>query len=500
MKIFLTNPPCRIPLKGNRERYFIRAGSRWPFSVIKKRAAPLDYLPFPFYLAYTAALLEKNNFQVETLDSIALNQKEEEFLQEVRQSSPDIILFETSTPTIKKDLMLAKKIKGELSCTICLAGAHVSHFPKTILKNNRYIDYVFLREYEINFLNFCLAIRNKSALNHLKGIAFRDKDQIVIKKCELIDPLDDLPMPAWHLFPSRKKANPTLYWDAFCQYKPAVQLHASRGCPFRCNFCLWNQVIYRNGKYRTFHPQRIVDEMEYVQKRYDAKEVYFDDDTFTGNKEHVLLICDEILKRNLKIYWSIMGDAMITDQEMLIKMAQAGCIGMKFGVESGNEEILKKIGKPINFERIKKVAHLCSKFHIKTHATFTFGLLNETRETMNQTLNFAKELDVDSVQFSINTPFPGTRFYQEAKQKKMILTNDWSQFDGSNNAVANFENVTNEEVEKMYCHSSSSWLKHKLQDPQWISRQTYNFYRLVKGQGITLGLNKIKRLVQLIYS
>jgi len=499
-KILLLNPPCRIKVSGNREKYFVRAGSRWPFSVTKKREETLEYLPFPFYLAYTAALLEQNNFEVEALDSIALNQTEGEFLKTVSRLKPKIILFETSTPTIKKDLLLAKKLKDDFQPIICLAGAHATHFPEKILKKHKSVDCIFLREYEMNFLNFCLALRHKKGLQDLLGIAYRDKGQIIIREGELIDPLDQLPMPAWHLFPSKEIGDPTLYWDAFCQFKPAVQLHSSRGCPFRCNFCLWNQVMYQNGKYRTFSPKRIVDEMVYVKNKYGVREVYFDDDTFTGNKRQVLNLCDEILRRGLKINWSVMGDAMITDKRMLLKMARAGCIGMKFGVESGNQKILREIGKPINFKRIKSVAKLCAKLHIKTHATFTLGIWSETKKTMAETMDLAKNLDVDTVQFSINTPFPGTRFYAAAKKRGLLNFNSWEDFDGSASSVVNFENISQKEIEDMYSCASSLWLKHKLKDPTWVLRQTYNFGRLLKGQGVISGLKKTKRLLELITS
>jgi len=500
MKILLANPPCRIPLRGGKERYFVRAGSRWPFSIVKKREEPLAYLPFPFYLAYAASLLERHGFNVEVLDSIAMNQTEEEFLKKVKQIKPDLIFFETSTPTIKQDLALAREIKEKFHPIVCLAGAHASHFPEEILTKNYFVDYIFLREYELNFSNFCLAMAERKTIANLSGIAWRENQKIKIQAGKPIQPLDQLPMPAWHLFPTPQIGDPTLYWDAFCQFKPAVQLHASRGCPFHCNFCLWNQVIYQNGPYRVFSARRIADEMQYVQKRYGAREIYFDDDTFTGNKKQVLALCQEIKKRDLKIHWSVMGDAMITDRAMIFSMAQAGCIGMKFGVESGNQNILKNIGKPINFKRIALVAKLCAKMHIKTHATFTFGLFGETKKTLKQTLALAKNLDVDTVQFSINTPFPGTKYYAEAKEKKLLRTEDWSKFDGSTSAVIKFENLTQKEIEDYYCRASSAWLKHKLSDPRWIARQVYNSYRLVRGQGFGGVYLKIKRVLQLILS
>jgi len=273
MKIFLANPPCLIPLKNHQERYFVRAGSRWPFSVIKKRNQPLEYLPFPFFLAYTAALLEKEGFSVEVLDSIALNQTEGEFLEKIEQIEPDIILFETSTPTINYDYLLVKKIKKILpSILICLTGPHVSVYYKEAFRERPEIDFIFQGEYELAFKDLCLQLEKNRNFARIPGLVFKNNKKLVVNRPELIEDINVLPFPARHLFPSREIAAPTVYWDGFCQYRPAIQMHATRGCPFRCNFCLWNQVMYRNGKYRVFKPQRVIREIRECQKKYKAKE------------------------------------------------------------------------------------------------------------------------------------------------------------------------------------------------------------------------------------
>ncbi len=256
--------------------------------------------------------------------------------------------------------------------------------------------------------------------------------------------------------------------------------------------------MYQSGPYRMFKPERIVEEMKEVQKRYGAREIYFDDDTFTANKKHVLDLCKEIKKKKLKIHWSVMGDAMVTDEEMVEAMYQAGCIGMKFGVESGNQTVLRRIEKPVNFAKLKKFTDWCAKRRIKTHATFTFGLSGETRETMKDTFNLAKELDVDSVQFSITTPFPGTRFYDEVKKKKLLRAKKWEDYDGARGSVVDYENLSRKEVAD-YCRTASGrWLKAKMVRPNWVLRQLFNFRRLIEGQGITIIFKRLQRALELI--
>ena len=500
MKVLLANPACREKICKNEEKYFVRAGSRWPFSTVKKTTDQPEYIPFPFFLAYTAAILEKKSHEVIVDDGVAVNETKADFSDKIKSKKPDILLFETTTPTIDHDIGLTEKIKEVSPKTvICLAGAHASVFPQEILKKHKTVDYVLLGEYEMNFAKLVEFLDKKKNPGKIDGIAFRNGDKIIINKQKLIADLNALPFPARHLFPSNDCSNPTLYWDGFCQYKPSIQMTASRGCPFRCNFCLWNQVIYQNGKYRFFSAKRVVDEMQQAVDKYHVKEIYFDDDTFTADKKQVLNICQEIKKRKLKVFWSVMGDAMISDKEMITDMAKAGCIGIKFGVESGNKEILKNINKPINFEKVKQFVVWCSEYKIKTHATFTFGLLGETKQTMKQTLDFAKELDVDSVQFSLTTPFPGTRYFDQLKKENRLISQNWKDFDGSSSSVINFENITPEYLVEFCRKASGRWLLSKIKDLSWLKRQIYNMFRQTKGQGVLFVVKRFKKGLDLIF-
>ncbi|MFC1721532.1 B12-binding domain-containing radical SAM protein [Patescibacteria group bacterium] len=499
MRILLANPPCQIKLSDRRERYFVRAGSRWPFSNTKRREEPLDYIPFPFYLAYTSALLKKEDFDVYAHDGVAQNLTNKQFFDKVLEIDPDVVLFETSTPTINYDLEFVNAIKAKKpDLTIVLAGPHVTTFPKETLKENRQVDYILQQEYELAFLSLVKALRGSQAIEKIPGLCFRRDNEVVCNQPELIDPLDQLPFPDRDIFPSNEKPDLDLYWDGFCQHRPAVQMHASRGCPFRCNFCLWNQVMYDSGKYRCFSAKRIVDEMKHVRDNYQAREIYFDDDTFTGNRQQVLAFCTELKKRQLDIKWSVMGDAMISDKTMIDAMANAGCIGMKFGVESGNKKILKHIQKPIKFDKLKQVARWCAIRHIKTHATFTFGLSGETKETMEQTLNLAKNLDVDSVQFSITTPFPGTRYYDELKADGRLKAKGWEDYDGASSSIVKFENLDRKTVVEFCKTASGKWLRHKIWDPSWMYRQIYNLNRMRQGQGWQAIGGRFKRFLELI--
>jgi radical SAM superfamily enzyme YgiQ (UPF0313 family) len=242
--------------------------------------------------------------------------------------------------------------------------------------------------------------------------------------------------------------------------------------------------MYNNGKHRCFPAVRVVDEMVEAKKKYGAKEIYFDDDDFTVRKEHVLAICDEIERRGLRIPWSVMGDAMVTDEETLTRMARAGCIGMKFGLESANATVLKRTGKPIKLDRVRMVVRVAREVGIKTHMTVMFGLSGDTRETVQETFEFACELDVDSVQFSIATPHPGTRFYDELKQGGRLRIERWDELDGATYSAFDPEGVDSQFLEQFIATAYGRWLRHKMKDPKWLMRQSGQLVRLARGQGV----------------
>ena len=486
MKILFVNPPYKIDLDNGLERYFVRAGSRWPFSMVKKKKEKPDYyMPFPFYLAYAASLLEREGFEVDVIDGVALDMELESFLNQVEKRSPEIIVCETATPTLAYDAEVAANMKKRTGGYVVFTGPHATARPEEVLNRFSQVDYVVRGEYEFRLLELIRGLEEDKPLDDLEGIGLRSNGSIIVNEyTQIIANLDDLPMPAWHLFPSREQNDLSIYWDNMCQVKPSAQLHASRGCPFHCNFCLWNQVMSRESKYRVFSAERIVDEIEFLQKNYQVRSVYFDDDSFTVSKKHVFSICAEMERRGIRIKWSCMGDAMAVSESMLQRMAEAGCIGMKFGVESGDPQMLKGIGKPLDLEKARKVARLCAKLGIKSHATFTFGLLGETRESLRKTLEYAKSLDVDTIQFSITTPFPGTRYFEQLESRGLLRSTDWQQYDGLGQSVVQFENLSYEEVEEFCQRFAGRWLRHKITRPMWLLRQARYLGRIFYGQGL----------------
>lgn len=450
MKIFLLNPPTSVSLNKYWERFYIRSGSRWPTSLVKRKDRLCDYRPYPFFLSYTASLLKVYNFEIYCYDANNLNHSIFDVLYRINREKPDILLFEAFIHTLLFDEEMIKTLKKHFpNLKICVCGPGARHH-----LDNPQVEAIFEGEYELSFFYYCINGRIKSIP---------------------IERLNDLPMPAYNSWPETDKGNPRFYWDGFCQLKPAVQMMTSRGCPFRCNFCLWNQVMYNKGPYRTLSVPRIKTEIEHLIENYPFKELYFDDDSFTVNKYHVLDVCRVLKPLNIK--WSAMADFITADEEMLYTMINSGCIGLKFGVESANPALLKKMGKPLNLDKVRTLSYLCNKLNIRTHATFTFGQIGETVSTMKETLKFAQDLPIDTVQFSITLPYPGTRMYQELKERDMLTDISPYSFDLHSYNVVKFNNLSNKDLKDFFEKAPKRWLITKIKRPSWLYRQLKYFLR-----------------------
>lgn len=500
MKVLFANPAYRISLGNGYERYFFCAGSRCPWSLIKSSNSLPRYAMFPFFMGYAAALLEIESFEVEAIDAVPLNLSYGDFHRRVVASKADVIVLEPATTSFNWTMEVISRLKADISAVIVLTGPHASILAADTLKSYSFVDYVLLGEYEYSLLHLVQALDNRAKIGSLNGIAFRnDENEIEVhENITSIDP-DLLPMPARHLFPAGDLNGMHYYHDGFCQNRPAVQVHSSRGCPFSCNFCLWTQTMYKPGKYKTISASKVVDEMVFVTENFGAKEVYFDDDTFTGNKKHVLQVCSEIISRKLTIPWSVMGDAMVADKEMLVSMKAAGCIGIKFGLESGVPEILKNINKPLQLTKLEAVIDTCKRLRMKTHVSVSFGHFGETEDTIQQTMDYVTMLDSDSIQFSLATPYPGTRFYDEVIRRDLLTAKEWNEFDPTHNPIIRLPGVSQEFLKITESKAHGYWLRRKILKPAWVFRQIWFLLYIMRKQGLSGLISRLKRASDILF-
>lgn len=443
MKVLAANMAGVKIEEDGQTKHFVKAGSRWPMTIARSKSA--GYYPYPFWLGYTLALLKRDTqAKVRGIDGVARDLTSEELFSHIERENPDLLITELATLTIGDDLLFLDKVKQLIGAQIAICGGFVTAFPERVMHGYPSIDYIFLGEYELTAQALVNHLIREMKLDDILGLVYRDNGKVKINgRRPLISNLDILP------FPDRDDFPPEKYSDFSLNF-PCIQMISSRGCPFGCIFCVERHVMYASPIYRRRSAKSVVDEMELCIKRYGARQIYFDDQSFTVNKKHVLEICDEILERNLDIPWTCMGDAMCTDYEMLKKMRKAGCIGMKFGVESSSPEILKAIRKPIRLEKVKRVVEWCKRLGIRSHATFCIGLPGETMVTLRNSMIFAKELKSDTIQIAMAVPYPGTPFFEWAEQNNYLITEDWCKYDGTQHSVLSYPELSNTDIELMY--------------------------------------------------
>jgi len=435
-------------------RLGVRAGSRWPFTLQPEKDGRIYYVPFPFFLAYATAYLKKHKKGARLIDAIAEELDVPALISRLKLYSPALILAETSTPSYQGDLAIMQSIHENFpDCKIALCGPHASTFPSEILRGYQFIDYVLVGEYEYTLLELVNALEGSLSARAISSLAYRENHAIVVNNTRSsIEDLDTLP------WPEREDVPIYRYNDAFAEMPvPTVQMWSSRGCPFQCKFCLWPQTMYREHKYRMRNPRDVVDEMEHLVNRYGFKAVFFDDDIFNVNKGHILGICREIKKRSMRIPWAAMARADLMDGELLAVMRGAGLSAIKYGIESVDNAILKSCRKNLYMDKAESVITITKKLGVKVHLTFCIGLPGETRQTIRETAEFARRMNPDSLQFSFATPFPGTEYFEDVKEKGNLLSNDWSDYDGGCKCVVKTKELSPDALERIRSDLCSSF-------------------------------------------
>ena len=446
MKILLANLPWE---KGG--HWGVRAGSRWPHI---KTNLEKCYQPFPFFLAYAAALLKRENFEVKLVDSLALELPASDFLKVVRQEKPDLLVAETSTPSLWSDLSLLKRLPQSLPVALC--GPETSIRDPQFLEKNQQVTYAFTGEYECTLLELAQRLEAGKDLSEVRGLIYRENGQYKVNPPRpLLESLDDLPWPLREGLPMEKYNDTPGGIPA-----PSVQMWSSRGCPYQCLFCIWPQLMYQSRRYRSRSIVKVVDEMEYLVKTMGFKSVYFDDDTTNIGKLRMMEFAREIKQRNLNVPWAMMARADLMEEDVLENLRAAGLVAVKYGVESAEQSLVDNILKGMDLRKTERMIRFTKSIGIRTHLTFSFGLPGETKETIQKTIDYALDLDPDSLQFSINTAFPGTRYYEDLDRRGQIVSRDFADYDGNLKAMLRTETLSAKDLQKAKRRADAVWREH----------------------------------------
>ena len=399
MKILLINPPYIKQIYG-----------------AFKRAAPIH---LPLGLAYIAAVLETNNFDVQVLDANAEMLSVREAALHAIKSGASIIGLTAATNTIKRVYKIASIVKSIApERVVIVGGPHPSAVPERTLRECSAIDIIVVGEGEKIIVELVTILAKEEKLKNLmtvKGISFRFNNKIVsTPKQERIANLDELPFPARHLFPW-KKYTPGAMLDVGIKKGEFATIITSRGCPNKCTYCssahFWGITV----RFRSV--ENIIKEVEHLVEKYRIKELEFVDDTFTASASRVKNFCELLLAKRIKIKWIAYARVNTISKELLQIMKKAGCFRLNFGLESGSQDILNNIKKNITLEQVRNAIKLAKKEGFFVDTSFMIGLPGDTKETVKQTIKFAIELNPHSALFCITTPFPGTELYDEAIAK-----------------------------------------------------------------------------------
>lgn len=418
MKTLLLNPPSFENFDGG-------ASSRY------QATREITSFWYPVWLTYPAGMIEESRL----LDAPAHGVTPDETVNISRNY--DFVVVFTSTPGFSSDTRLAEMIKtSKPNIKIAFVGPHVSIRPEQSLKASAAIDFVARKEFDYSVTEFAQGKK----VEEIAGISFRKNGGIVHTpdRPALMD-LDALPF-AVEIY--KRDLDITRYNIPYLHH-PYVSFYTSRGCPAQCTFCLWPQTM-SGHQWRTRSSDNVIDEVRRALELFpEAREIFFDDDTFTWQKSRVIEVCGKL--KPLRFTWSC-NSRVTADYETLKAMKEAGCRLLIVGFESGDPVILKNIKKGATVEQALAFMKNCKKLGIIVHGDFQIGHPGETRESIERTMRFAKQLDPETIQVSMSHPYPGTEFYDYLEKNHYLTTSEMTDELGHQLPNIQYPGLTRKEI------------------------------------------------------
>ncbi len=387
---------------------------------------------YPTWLAYPAGLVKESRL----IDAPAAGLSLEAVVIAARDY--DLVIFHTSTPSLRNDIKVAERLKAERSgVVIGFVGPHTMVQPEATLHCSNVIDFVTTGEFDYAPSEIVQGKR----MDDIPGICFRKNGNLI--RTQPLPPIHDLDaLP----FVSEVYARNLRIEDYFIGYlqHPYVSLYTGRGCRSKCSFCLWPQTI-GGHIYRTRSVENVCQEMKLAKQLFpQVKEFFFDDDTFTDDLPRAEETARHLAR--LGICWSCNAKANVPRQTLEI-LKENGLRLLLVGFESGNQQILNNIRKGTRIDRAKEFMRHCKDLGILVHGTFILGLPGETHETIEETIRFAQEIDPYSIQVSLAAPYPGTELYAQAMQNGWLLQDEAALVnDGIQDSVLSYASLDKEAI------------------------------------------------------
>ncbi len=364
---------------------------------------------------YISSYLKKHGVDVVVVEGLRDNLTDQQILDKINEEKPDAVGIHCLTGFYKTVVRLSNLIK-ENGHTCIIGGAHPTFMPYTTLSESK-ADYVICGEGEIPFLKLAQnnfvnnMIKGVYSLSDLKNDDFQT-DGKPVAKAEYVENLDDIPFPDWDQIPP--SSYPHSPHGLFAKGYPIGVIIASRGCPYQCTFCS-SKNFYDKVRFRS--PENVVEEIKYQIEKFGIKELQFTDDNLTLKEDYIIKVCNLMLENNINIPWSTPNGVRAdrVNKEIILLMKKAGCYMLDFGIESANPQILKTIKKGETIEQIEHSINLAHELGMITIGNFIFGLPGETKETIEETINFAVKSKLDRAGFFALRLFPGSDLFNELK-------------------------------------------------------------------------------------
>ena len=441
MSVLFVSLPNPEGIQVNRD-YCGGFGSAFPMKEKVKR----NIFP-PIFDAYAASVLETKGVHVSIVDAQAENLRESELLRLVETKNPEIVVARISLPAFENDLRVMKEMKERLDSSLFVGWGSVCKVdPATVLEKSE-LDVTVRDELEFTLPEIVEKASDRKDFNSIKGISFKIQEKIAHNEPRPYEKnLDSLPFPAYHLLPMAKYVASESYFfpdGSRDRFVPFFTMLASRGCSMNCLYCPYPTIF---GPWRGMSPKRVVDEMEKLVNSAGIRIIWFHDQTFSMMAKQTEMLCDEIIDRGLNVTWACETRADKLSIPLIRKMRRAGCSRIQVGIETGDPELLSKLGKRgCTVEAIEKTLGFVQEEGILIEANFMVGLPGDSWEAVKNTAGLIRRIKPDDVAVSIATPYPGTPLLKMAKQKKWLISKNWKTYSTSD-PVMNLPNFSGDDA------------------------------------------------------
>ena len=386
----------------------------------------------PIGLGYLAAYAEKYGYEVKVIDCLPLDMDFSQLKQEVASFGPHIVGITSMTATFPSAIQATHVLKEYCpEILTVMGGPHATFMDTATLMENADVDVVVRKEGEETLLELANCVAKEKEFDQVAGITFRQNGHVVrTPDRPFIQNLDDLPYPAYHLFPLEKYQTGRFFFK-----KRILPIMTSRGCPFDCSFCLASKMVGKSFRVRS--PKNVVDELEWLKNEHHAQAFNFLDDTLTFDRERSYEIFDQMRKRNVDLPWNCQTRTDQVSKDILIKMEKAGCQFVSFGVESGSPQLLKAMGKRTSIEQNENAVKWAKEAGLVVAVSMILGYPMETVETLKETFDFINRVKPDMVYLCTVAPYPNTPLYDLVKDLGWKMSDDWSRYDTADFAFEN---------------------------------------------------------------